>query len=65
MSEHRVLFIGDVVGEPGRRALDDTLPGLIERHTPDLVVTNGENVAGGLGHHGAHGARSCSTPAST
>jgi 2',3'-cyclic-nucleotide 2'-phosphodiesterase len=49
MPEHRVLFIGDVVGEPGRRALESTLPGLIERHAPDLVVTNGENVAGGLG----------------
>jgi metallophosphoesterase (TIGR00282 family) len=49
MPEHRVLFIGDVVGEPGRRALESTLPVLIERHAPDLVVTNGENVAGGLG----------------
>ncbi len=49
MSEHRVLFIGDVVGEPGRKAVERTLPGLIEKHSPDLVVTNGENVAGGLG----------------
>jgi metallophosphoesterase (TIGR00282 family) len=43
------MFIGDVVGEPGRRALTQTLPRLIERHSPDFVVTNGENVAGGLG----------------
>jgi len=49
MPERRVLFIGDVVGEPGRRALETTLPVLIERMSPDLVVTNGENVAGGLG----------------
>lgn len=49
MPSHRVLFLGDVVGEPGRRALTDTLPDLIDRHSPDLVVTNGENVAGGLG----------------
>jgi metallophosphoesterase (TIGR00282 family) len=49
MSERRVLFIGDVVGEPGRRAVENTLPGLIERHEPDFVVTNGENIAGGLG----------------
>ena len=49
MPERRVLFIGDVVGEPGRKALESTLPRLIERHRPDLVVTNGENVAGGLG----------------
>jgi metallophosphoesterase (TIGR00282 family) len=49
MPERRVLFIGDVVGEPGRRAVESTLPVLIERHSPDLVVTNGENIAGGLG----------------
>ena len=49
MSERRVLFIGDVVGEPGRRAVETTLPRLIEEHSPDLVVTNGENIAGGLG----------------
>ena len=45
----RVLFCGDVVGEPGRKALSATLPALIDEHQPDLVVTNGENVAGGLG----------------
>jgi metallophosphoesterase (TIGR00282 family) len=44
-----MLFIGDVVGEPGRRAVETTLPRLIEQHSPDLVVTNGENIAGGLG----------------
>jgi 2',3'-cyclic-nucleotide 2'-phosphodiesterase len=49
MSERRVLFIGDVVGEPGRTAVERMLPKLIERHAPDLVITNGENVAGGLG----------------
>jgi metallophosphoesterase (TIGR00282 family) len=49
MSARRVMFLGDVVGEPGRRALTETLPRLIERHSPDFVVTNGENVAGGLG----------------
>jgi metallophosphoesterase (TIGR00282 family) len=49
MSARRIMFLGDVVGEPGRRALTETLPRLIERHSPDFVVTNGENVAGGLG----------------
>ena len=49
MDERRLLFCGDVVGEPGRRALSATLPALIEEHKPDFVVTNGENVAGGLG----------------
>jgi 2',3'-cyclic-nucleotide 2'-phosphodiesterase len=45
----RVLHIGDVVGSPGRRAVRETMPALRERHTPDLVVINGENSAGGMG----------------
>ena len=49
MSGRRVLFLGDIVGEPGRAAVSTTLPSLIERHAPDLVIANGENVAGGLG----------------
>jgi metallophosphoesterase (TIGR00282 family) len=45
----RVLFIGDVVGSPGRRGLRETLPALRERFAPDLVIANGENTAGGVG----------------
>jgi 2',3'-cyclic-nucleotide 2'-phosphodiesterase len=45
----RLLFVGDVVGSPGRRALRELLPGLREEHQPDFVVVNGENAAGGLG----------------
>ena len=45
----RVLFVGDVVGKPGRAGLGRALPGLRERHRPDLVIINGENAAGGLG----------------
>ena len=45
----RVLFIGDVVGKPGRAGLRAAMPGLRERHSPDLVLVNGENSAGGLG----------------
>jgi 2',3'-cyclic-nucleotide 2'-phosphodiesterase len=45
----RLLFVGDVVGSPGRRALESLLPGLRERHRPDFVVANGENSAGGIG----------------
>jgi metallophosphoesterase (TIGR00282 family) len=45
----RVLFIGDVVGSPGRRGLRDAMPELRERHRPDLVIVNGENSAGGVG----------------
>jgi metallophosphoesterase (TIGR00282 family) len=49
MSGKRVMFLGDIVGEPGRVAVSTTLPSLVERHRPDLVIANGENVAGGLG----------------
>jgi metallophosphoesterase (TIGR00282 family) len=45
----RVLFIGDVVGGPGRRGLKAAMPELRERHRPDLVIVNGENSAGGIG----------------
>ena len=45
----KLLFIGDIVGEPGRRALRQLLPGLKARHGLDFVVANGENSAGGNG----------------
>src|SRR5438876_6715755 len=45
----RLLFVGDVVGSPGRAALRALLPDLRARHEPDWVVVNGENAAGGLG----------------
>src|ERR1044072_80979 len=45
----RALFIGDVVGGAGRRGLAAALPGRAERHSPDLVIVNGENSAGGVG----------------
>ncbi len=45
----RVLFIGDVVGSPGRRGLREAMPALREAHAPDLVIVNGENSAGGMG----------------
>jgi metallophosphoesterase (TIGR00282 family) len=44
-----ILFIGDVVGAPGRRALEELLPRLVDHHFIDLVIANGENAAGGLG----------------
>jgi metallophosphoesterase (TIGR00282 family) len=45
----KVLFIGDVVGSPGRKGLRETMPALREAHSPDLIVVNGENSAGGMG----------------
>ena len=45
----KLLFVGDVVGKPGRRALARLLPGLIDQHRADYVVVNVENAAGGFG----------------
>ncbi len=45
----RLLFVGDVVGRPGRDAVEGLLPGLRERLDVDACVVNGENVANGLG----------------
>jgi len=44
-----VLFLGDVVGEPGRNAVIARLPELKEQHGLDFIVVNGENAAGGRG----------------
>lgn len=45
----RILFIGDIVGRPGRRAIRELLPSLKEKYDLELVVANGENAAGGNG----------------
>lgn len=45
----RILVIGDIVGKPGRRAVQEFLPGLRHEYRLDFVVANGENTAGGLG----------------
>ena len=45
----KLLFIGDIVGEPGRRAVKQLVPQLRLRHGVDAVIANGENSAGGSG----------------
>ena len=45
----RILFLGDVVGEPGRKAVIARLAGLKEEENLDFIVVNGENAAGGRG----------------
>jgi metallophosphoesterase (TIGR00282 family) len=45
----KFIFVGDVVGKPGRAGLARAMPGLRERHGFDLAIVNGENSAGGLG----------------
>ncbi len=45
----RVLMIGDVIGSPGRKAVESLLPGLRDERAIDFVTANGENLAGGMG----------------
>ncbi len=45
----KVLYIGDIMGEPGRRMVARTVPRLVAKHRIDVVIGNGENVAGGFG----------------
>jgi metallophosphoesterase (TIGR00282 family) len=49
VSPVKILFIGDIVGEPGRRAVKQLVPKLRLEHQVNLVVANGENSAGGSG----------------
>lgn len=44
-----ILFIGDVVGRPGRRAVTHLLPQLRDQYRPDFVIVNAENAAAGYG----------------
>lgn len=45
----KVLFIGDIVGEPGRHAIKELVPKIVKREKIDFIVANGENAAGGSG----------------
>jgi len=45
----KLLFVGDVMGKPGRRAVQNQLPRLVDRHRIDYVIVNVENSAGGFG----------------
>jgi metallophosphoesterase (TIGR00282 family) len=44
-----ILFIGDIVGEPGRRIITSKLQKVVDTHQVDLIFGNGENAAGGFG----------------
>ena len=45
----KILFVGDIIGRPGRQALSRELARLVDRYCIDLVIANGENAAGGFG----------------
>ncbi|MCR2820644.1 TIGR00282 family metallophosphoesterase [Lederbergia panacisoli] len=44
-----ILFVGDVVGSPGREMIKEYLPALKRKYRPHLTIVNGENAAGGRG----------------
>lgn len=45
----KILFIGDIVGKPGRKTVKELLPKLKEEHQPDLILANAENASHGSG----------------
>ena len=45
----RILFLGDIVGEPGRKSVIKFLPSIQKEHAIDFTIVNGENSAGGRG----------------
>ena len=45
----RILFIGDIVGRPGRQLVKTGLSALVSRHEIDFVVANAENAGAGFG----------------
>jgi len=50
----RILFLGDIVGIPGRKAIKDNLARIREKESIDLVFANGENASGGYGLKAKH-----------
>nr|WP_321513040.1 TIGR00282 family metallophosphoesterase [uncultured Pseudodesulfovibrio sp.] len=50
----RILFLGDIVGIPGRKAIKDNLARIREKECIDLVFANGENASGGYGLKAKH-----------
>jgi len=45
----KILFLGDIIGRPGRNAMRKLLPGLVRKYSPVFIIANGENAAGGVG----------------
>lgn len=45
----KILFLGDIVGRPGRKVVEKILPEVLKKYKPDFVLANAENLAGGKG----------------
>jgi hypothetical protein len=61
----KVLFIGDIVGKPGREMIRKGLAAIVEHHGVDCVIANAENAAAGFRHHRGTSAMRCSAGAWT
>lgn len=44
-----MIVVGDIIGKPGRQSFKKIFPDLVKEYSPDLVIVNGENLAGGFG----------------
>jgi hypothetical protein len=44
-----ILVIGDIIGKPGRQAVNEFLPDIRKQYGPEIVIANAENAAGGFG----------------
>ncbi len=49
MSKFNILFIGDIIGQPGLNIVQTWLPGLIQKYKADVVIANAENASNGKG----------------
>ena len=49
MNIEKILFIGDIIGKPGRIAVHNSLSVLMKEYSPDFIIANGENAAHGMG----------------
>ena len=45
----KILFIGDIIGRPGRETVNKLIPSIKAKYFPDVIIANGENSAGGMG----------------
>lgn len=45
----KILILGEIIGRPGRTKVKEFLPSILEKHSPDFVIANGEHLAGGKG----------------
>jgi Uncharacterized protein conserved in bacteria len=48
-NEINILFIGDIIGKPGRLAVKSLIGSLIDKYNPEFIIANGENAAHGMG----------------